>query len=107
MIGFSLSNVDFLIMGDAPISIEKQMMKKYRHIPCDILKVGHHGSDTSTSDEFVKFLSPKEAIISAGKNNKYGHPHKSVIQTLKNNNVKIRSTFIEGSISYTYYSFAL
>jgi len=107
VIGFSLSNVDFLIMGDAPISVEKQMMKKYRQIPCDILKVGHHGSDTSTSDEFVKFLSPKEAIISAGKNNKYGHPHKSVIQTLKNNNVKIRSTFIEGSISYTYYSFAL
>ena len=106
VIGFKLFNTDFLIMGDAPIKIEKEMIKTYKSIPCDILKAGHHGSNTSTCDEFVKFVSPKEAVLSVGRNN-YGHPHKKVINILNNNHVKIRSTLDEGSISYTSYSFAL
>lgn len=106
VIGFRLFNTDFLITGDAPIAVEKEIIKTYKDVPCDILKVGHHGSDTSTCDEFVKFLSPKEAVISVGRN-KYGHPSKKVINTLTNNHVRIRSTLEEGSISYTSYSFAL
>ena len=105
VLGFSLCKKDFLIMGDAPIKVEKDIIKTYQHIDCDILKAGHHGSNTSTCDEFVKYLSPKEAIISCGKNNKYGHPHKSVIETLNRNNVKIRSTYIEGTITYSNYIF--
>ena len=106
VIGFSLGNTNYLIMGDAPIKIEEEMIKTYKSIPCDVLKVGHHGSDTSTSDKFIKSISPKEAVISVGKN-KYGHPSKKVITTLEDNHVKIRSTMTEGSISYTSYSFAL
>ena len=106
VIGFSLGSRDYLIMGDAPIKIEKEMIKTYKNIPCDILKAGHHGSNTSTSEEFVKFISPKEAILSVGRNN-YGHPSKKVIKILEDNNVIVRSTLKEGSISYTSYSFAL
>ena len=105
VIGFNLGKKDFLITGDAPMEIENYMMNEYRYIPCDILKVGHHGSKTSTSDAFIKWLHPKEGVISCGKNNTYGHPHNEVIKILKNNNVKIRRTDIEGTITYLSYSF--
>lgn len=105
VIGFHLTGKDYLIMGDAPISIEKKIIKDYTYIPCDILKVGHHGSKTSTSNEFVKFISPKEAIISVGRNY-YGHPSISVLDILKKNNVKIRQTNIEGTITYTSFAWA-
>ena len=90
-------------MGDAPIKIEKKMMEENKEIKCDILKVGHHGSNTSTSDEFIKYLKPKVGIISCGKKNKYKHPHKSVVETLNKNHVKIRRTDEEGTISYYYF----
>ncbi len=105
VIGFHLLNKDFLIMGDAPIKIEKQIMNEYESIPCDILKVGHHGSKTSTSEEWVKYLSPKEAIISCGYNNSYGHPHSQVIHILQEQNVRIRRTDLSGTITYFNYIF--
>ena len=100
VIGFKLGKTSYLIMGDAPIEVEKNIMKEYENVPCDILKVGHHGSNTSTCDEFVKYLHPKEAVISCGKNNKYGHPKQSILNTLNRNNVLIRRTDMEGTISY-------
>lgn len=106
VIGFHLVNKDFLVMGDAPIKVERNMIDEYKYIPCDILKVGHHGSDTSTCDEFIKYIKPETAIISAGKNNRYGHPKPSVIKTLKRNNVEIRYTFLEGTITYRKFSFS-
>ncbi len=105
VIGFNLMHKDFLITGDAPVMVERNIMNEYESVPCDILKVGHHGSDTSTSDEFIKYLKPKDAIISAGKNNRYGHPKPSVITTLKKNNVNIRYTYIDGTITYRNYIF--
>ena len=105
VMSFHLANRDFLITGDAPIAIEKEIMANYSNIPCDVLKVGHHGSNTSTCDEFIKYLSPKEAIISCGKNNSYGHPHSEVLYILKKNNVKIKRTDILGTITYTSYAF--
>lgn len=101
VISFHLANLDFVITGDAPIMIEKEIMANYSNIPCDILKVGHHGSNTSTSEQFVQYLSPIEAVISCGKNNSYGHPHQSVIEILRRNNVVIRRTDIEGTITYS------
>ena len=103
VIGFNIGGDDYLVTGDASKEIETNMMKEYKNIPCDILKVGHHGSKTSTSDAFVKWLKPKEGVISVGKNNSYGHPHKEVLNILKNNNVKIRRTDLEGTITYSYY----
>ena len=103
VIGFHLGNKDFLITGDASIQTEKYMMEEYNYIPCDILKVGHHGSKTSTSDKFIKWLKPEIGVISCGVNNRYGHPNKEVISILKSNNVKIRRTDLEGSVSFLYW----
>lgn len=101
VIGFNLSNINFLIMGDAPKKIENKIMEDYTYIPCDILKVGHHGSNTSSSSAFLNYLSPKEAIISCGMNNKYGHPHKDVINNLRRKNITIKRTDKMGSICYS------
>ena len=87
-------------MGDAPKKIENQIMKDNDYIPCDILKVGHHGSKYSSSDTFIKYLSPKVGIISCGKKNSYGHPHSEVISVLTKNHVYIRRTDLEGTITY-------
>lgn len=94
----------WLFMGDCPSSIEKLIIKDHPNLKTDILKVGHHGSLTSTSLEFLKAIEPKEAIISVGKGNRYGHPSKEVISRLKNEGISIRRTDLEGSISY--FSFA-
>ncbi len=103
VIGFNLGGKDYLITGDASKEVEANMMREYKNIPCDVLKVGHHGSKTSTSEEFIKWLKPKVGIISCGKDNRYGHPHNQVLKILKNNNVQIRRTDLEGTISYSYY----
>ena len=90
----------FLLMGDANIAVEKFLIDGNYDIDCDILKVGHHGSKTSSCEEFILKCSPIEAIISCGANNKYGHPNKEVIETLNKYNVSIRRTDLEGTISY-------
>ncbi|MCR5184518.1 MAG: DNA internalization-related competence protein ComEC/Rec2 [Bacilli bacterium] len=100
VIGFHLIGYDFLITGDASIKNENTIMKEYNYIPCDILKVGHHGSNTSSSEKFVSWLSPKEAVISVGKNNQFGHPHQTVLNILKKYKIKIRRTDLEGTIKY-------
>ena len=89
----------FLFMGDASVRTEEKIMSKY-NVDCDILKVGHHGSDTSSSEKFIKAASPIEAVISCGINNWYGHPKQSVIDRLNKYNVKIRRTDLEGTVSY-------
>ena len=104
---FNLSflNKKFLLMGDASINVEKYLIENNFDIDCDILKVGHHGSKTSSSEEFIKKISPKEAIISCGYKNKYHHPNDEVVDILKKYNVKIHRTDYEGTISYQRLSF--
>ena len=100
VLSFHILNKDFVIMGDAPSWVEKKIIRDYESIPCDILKVGHHGSDTSSCEEFINYMHPKTAIVSCGKNNKFGHPSKSVVATLNRHNIEIRRTDIEGTITY-------
>ena len=100
VIGFNTREYNYLIMGDAPKKIETQIMKDNVFIPCDILKVGHHGSNSSSSDAFIKYLSPKVGVISCGKKNKYGHPHSDVVAILNKYKVRIRRTDLEGTITY-------
>lgn len=90
----------FLFTGDAPVSIEKQILEDNPGISCDILKVGHHGSDTSTCAEFLDALKPKEAVISVGYKNHYGHPKKEVVERLEERGIRIRRTDEEGTITY-------
>ena len=91
----------FLLMGDVSTKVENKLIKTYGlSLKADYLKLGHHGSNTSSSDEFIKIVSPKEAIISCGVNNIYNHPSKQVIDTLNKYKIKIRRTDLEGTISY-------
>jgi len=100
VLSFHLLDKDFVIMGDAPSWVERKIMKDYDSIPCDILKVGHHGSDTSSCKEFLDYMHPSVAIISCGKNNKFGHPSKSVVDSLKQRKILIRRTDLEGTITF-------
>ena len=88
----------FMFMGDASSNTEKEIMNKYNLTNIDVLKVGHHGSKTSSSKEFIDEINPKYSIISVGKNNRYGHPNKEVLNNLKNS--KIYRTDEDGSIMF-------
>ncbi len=79
---FVSNNRKFLIMGDATSIIEKKIIEDNTNLSCDILRIGHHGSNSSTSDEFIRTLNPKYAVISVGYNN-YGHPTKNVLSILE------------------------
>ena len=91
-----LSNHKFLFMGDAGVEVEEYLIKKYNLQDIDVLKVGHHGSKTSSSKNFIDKIEPKYSVISVGKNNRYGHPNKEVLNSLKD--TKIYRTDQEGSI---------
>ena len=98
VIYFILNNYKFLLMGDAGVDKEKDILNEYSIEDIDFLKVGHHGSDTSSSKEFIDIMNPKYSIISVGKNNRYGHPNKEVLNNLKNS--KIYRTDKDGSIMF-------
>ena len=91
-----LDGYKFMFMGDAGIEKEKDILNKYNISGIDVLKIGHHGSGTSSSKEFIKEIKPKYGVISVGKNNRYGHPNKEVLDTL--NDSKIYRTDQDGSI---------
>ena len=90
------NNYKFLLMGDAEVDKEKDILNKYNIKNIDFLKIGHHGSKTSSSKEFINEVNPKYSIISVGKNNRYGHPNDEVLDTLSSS--KIYRTDIDGSI---------
>ena len=96
VIYFNYLNYQFLFMFDAGIEKENDLLKKYNLKNITFLKVGHHGSDTSSSKYFIDKIKPKYSIISVGKNNRYGHPKDSVLKNLENS--KIYRTDIDGSI---------
>lgn len=90
-----------LLTGDTTKNIENYVIESYKdYLDSDILKVAHHGSDTSTSDAFVKVVSPDIAVVSAGKGNSYGHPRQETLDTLSKNKVKTFVTMDEGTIIF-------
>lgn len=95
-----LNGVNILLMGDAEKENEKFVVNVYKLPKMDILKVGHHGSKTSTSNDFIEAIKPKYAVISAGFNNRFNHPHQEVIDTFQKHDVKYFLTSINGSIRF-------
>ena len=91
-----LNNHKFLFMGDAGVKVEEDLIKKYNLQDIDVLKVGHHGSRTSSGQEFISEINPKYSIISVGKNNRYGHPNDNILDNLSDS--KIYRTDQDGSI---------
>ena len=93
-------DVSFLFTGDAGIEMEQQMMAT-QNVQATILKAGHHGSNTSSSPAFIEAVSPQATILSYGQDNKYGHPHFDVIESLQAVGSKIYGTAEEGHIVVT------
>ena len=93
-----LNGYKFMFMGDAGITTEKEVLNKYNLTDIDVLKVGHHGSRTSSSKEFINEIKPKYSVISVGNNNRYGHPNKEVLDNLSES--KIYRTDEDGSIMF-------
>ncbi len=96
VIYLNYSNYRFLFMDDAGIEREKDILRKYNLSNIDFLKVGHHGSNTSSSEEFIDKINPKYSLISVGKNNRYGHPKEEVLDNLSNS--RTYRTDLNGSI---------
>lgn len=95
----SYGQADFLFTGDSPQSIEMYLVSLPDSVlQSEVLKAGHHGSRTSTAAAFAAAVRPAYAIISAGKDNDYGHPHKEVIDILRELNVETKNTADQGSI---------
>ena len=93
-----INNYRFLFMGDAGIPKEKDLLKEYNLPEIDVLKVGHHGSKTCSSKNFIKQIKPKYSLISVGKDNKFNHPNEGVLDILKDS--KIYRTDQDGSIMF-------
>ncbi len=102
---FTYDDFTYLFMGDASKDIEKQLLDMY-DLKADIIKVGHHGSNTSSDEEFLNQLDCRLAIISAGYKNKYNHPSTETLKNLQNLNINTLCTNTSGSIAiYTLHHF--
>lgn len=91
-------NISFLFTGDAEGTSESEIISKNLDLKANILKLGHHGSNTSSTESFLKEVSPDIAIASCGKNNPFNHPSIKVIQRLKKENIHLLRTDIDGDI---------
>ncbi len=93
-----------LFTGDAEVDSEAEMLNRYQFkgtLDCDILKAGHHGSDTSSSQAFLDAVTPVHAVISCGEGNSYGHPKQEIITRYDAMKLEIHRTDLEGSIVFT------
>lgn len=105
----------FLFMGDAEEENEKEILHSFKLNNINFIKIGHHGSNSSSSLEFIKKISPDIAAISCGYKNQYGHPHREVINNLKQNHVSIYRTdrigdivfYSDGEIIFTKYNYEI
>lgn len=99
-VGIKLQNGSnsFIFTGDAEVQSENEMLQNGIKLDADVLKLGHHGSSTSSSKNFLDAITPDIAIISAGEGNMYGHPHVEVLKTLKERNIKLYRTDKQGTI---------
>lgn len=97
----SFGEMDVIMTGDAEKEVEKAILSSGIDLDAEILKVGHHGSDTSTSEEFLDAISPDYALISAKLGNKYNHPVKETMENLKNREIPVYRTDENGTVVAT------
>ncbi|MPQ44965.1 ComEC/Rec2 family competence protein [Clostridium tarantellae] len=94
----TFGNNSFLFTGDAEATAEKEVLDKKYNLKADVIKVGHHGSHSSSTPEFIKAVNPSIAIMSLATDNKYGHPHKETIETFSKQGIKTYQTNLDGNI---------
>ncbi len=92
---------EFMLTGDAPSWVEDRLVSQYGEaLKSDVLKAGHHGSRTSTSEQWLNAVQPQIVVVSAGKDNSYGHPHAEVLKRITTTGAQTFSTISEGTITY-------
>ena len=101
VIKMTYHNFSALFTGDLPKEGEQDLLQAQNNLQSTILKVAHHGSKTSSCQEFLTAVRPQFAIISAGKYNSFGHPHNEVIERLNALPTKILRTDLNGAIIFT------
>lgn len=101
VVKLTYGQTSFLFTGDAEGLSEQEMLQKGYRLSANVLKVGHHGSNTSTTGEFLSAVSPKYAVICVGEGNSYGHPHREVIGRLEEAKVQVYTTMEYGNIIMT------
>ncbi|MBU3182227.1 ComEC/Rec2 family competence protein [Clostridium psychrophilum] len=101
VIRVTFGNNSFMFDGDAEDISENEMLSKGFDVSADVIKIGHHGSNSSTSQAFLDKVNPKYAVISVGKGNSYGHPHKSTMEKLQDKGIKVYRTDESGTIVAT------
>lgn len=101
IIKIKYKNTSFLFTGDAEKEVEGEILKADSNISADVIKLGHHGSTSSTSEAFLKKVNPSVAVISVGKDNSYGHPHSETLSLIKKYDIKLYRTDTDGSIIIT------
>lgn len=94
-------NTSYLLMGDATSNVEKDLLNNNVNLKSDVLKVGHHGSNYSSTIDFLNRVKPEYAIIEVGKNNSYNHPRQETLDKLKDINAKVYRTDLDGTIVTT------
>lgn len=97
----SFGQMDMIMTGDAETEIEEKILESGVNIDAEILKLGHHGSDTSNSEAFLDAISPEYGLISSGLGNKYEHPIKEIMERLEERNIEVYRTDESGSVVIT------
>ena len=97
-----LGNKKWLFTGDMEEEGERDLLHHYPNLNVDVLKVGHHGSKTSSTDSFLGAIKPDVAIISAGRTNRFGHPHQDVLERLTQIDAEIYRTDLQGAIIFRF-----
>ncbi len=102
VVKITYGDVSFMLTGDAPQSIEDNLVVTYgTALQSDVLKLGHHGSKTSSSELFLRTVEPTYTVVSAGADNTYGHPHPEVIERVTASGALIKSTATGGRLTFT------
>lgn len=100
---FQLGGLRYLFMGDGDKETERKLIQSYPKIQADIVKIGHHGSNTSSDPQFLHQLHPFLAVISSGYQNRYGHPSPETLEHLKRQKISYRNTANDGAISMIFF----
>lgn len=98
----NLGGLNWFFGGDLDQAGEERIIKHYPRLTIDVLKVGHHGSKTSSSELFILQVKPKVALISAGEHNRFGHPHEEVLERLEELNATVYRTDLQGAITFRF-----